>query len=168
MASFRETGVLSSEELAGRIPPLERLRRGACAVIECVEEIPCNPCQESCPVGAINIGERITTPPVIDFDRCTGCGTCLGVCPGLAIFLVDLSPGEGSAHITVPYEFLPVPQPGDEVRVLSREGASLGPGKVLRTRKVGTTYLITVEVPEEWAMKARAIRPTPRMGGGSG
>ncbi|HIP99899.1 TPA: 4Fe-4S dicluster domain-containing protein, partial [Candidatus Bipolaricaulota bacterium] len=100
MASFRETGVLSLEELEGRVPPLERLRRGACAVIECVEEIPCNPCEESCPVGAIRIGEKITTLPVIDFDRCTGCGTCLGVCPGLAIFLVDLS-REGKAHITV-------------------------------------------------------------------
>ena len=160
MASFRETGVLSLEELEGRVPPLERLRRGACAVIECVEEIPCNPCEESCPVGAIRIGEKITTLPVIDFDRCTGCGTCVGVCPGLAIFLVDLS-REGKAHITVPYELLPVPRAGDEVRVLSREGTPLGPGRVLRTRKVGTTYLVTVEVPEEWAMKARAIAPSP-------
>jgi len=157
VASFRETGVLSLAELKGRVPPLERLRLGPCAVIECVEEIPCNPCEESCPFGAIHIGPEITALPKLDLDRCAGCGTCLGVCPGLAIFLVDLSE-EGKAHITVPYEFLPIPRVGDEVQVLSRQGTPLGPGRVLRTRKVGTTYLVTVEVPEEWAMEARAVR----------
>ncbi|MCD6129034.1 4Fe-4S binding protein [Candidatus Bipolaricaulota bacterium] len=158
MASFRETGVLSLTELKGRVPPLERLRLGPCAVIECVEEIPCNPCEESCPFGAIHIGPEITALPKLDFDRCTGCGTCLGVCPGLAIFLVDLSMGEGKAHVTVPYELLPIPEEGEGVQVLSRAGEALGEGRVVRVRRAGTTVLVTVEVPEEWAMEARAVK----------
>jgi len=158
VASFRETGVLSREELAGRLPPEGRLRQGACAVIECVEEIPCNPCEDSCPFEAIHIGEEITTPPTLDFDRCTGCGTCLGVCPGLAIFLLDLSPGGGKARVTVPHELLPLPEVGEEVEVLSRAGEVLGPGQVVRVRKAGTTWLITVEVPEGWVWDARAVK----------
>ena len=41
----RFTGVPSAEELmkAG-IPSKERIRQGRVAVIECVQEIPCNPC----------------------------------------------------------------------------------------------------------------------------
>lgn len=158
MPGYREHGVLTREDLAGRLPSQARLRRGACAVIECVEEIPCNPCEESCPFGAIRIGQEITTPPTLDFDRCTGCGTCLGVCPGLAIFLLDLSPGEGKAHVTVPHELLPVPRAGEEVQVLSRAGEPLGVGKVVRAGKVGTTWLVTVEVPEDWVWDARAVR----------
>ncbi len=158
MASFRETGVLSAQELAGRLPSEARLRRGPCAVIECVEEIPCNPCEEACPVGAITIGEDITAPPTLDFERCTGCSTCLAVCPGLAIFLVDMSPGGGKAHLTLPHELLPVPEPGDGVELLSRAGEGLGRGAVVRTRRAGTTWLVTVEVPEELLLEVRAIR----------
>ena len=160
MASFRETGVLSAQELAGRLPSEARLRRGPCAVIECVEEIPCNPCEEACPVGAITIGEEITTPPKLDFERCTGCGTCLGVCPGLAIFLVDLS--GGTAKVTLPHELLPVPEPGEEVELLSRAGEPLGRGTVMKTRRAGTTSIVTVELPaEELLWEVRAIRRFP-------
>ncbi|HIP99121.1 TPA: 4Fe-4S dicluster domain-containing protein [Candidatus Bipolaricaulota bacterium] len=160
MASFRETGVLSREELAGRLPPGERLRRGACAVIECVEEIPCNPCEEACPFGAITIGEDITAPPTLDFERCRGCGTCLAVCPGLAIFLLDLS--RGAAEVTLPHELLPVPEPGDEVELLSRAGEVLGRGRVVETRRARTTWLITVELPAEGLLgEVRAVRRSP-------
>ncbi len=158
MSGYRETGVASREELAARFPPRERLLRGPCAIIECLEEIPCNPCEESCPFDAITIGEEITNPPRLDFDLCTGCGVCAGVCPGLAIFIADLSPGGGRARLTLPHELLPVPRKGDTVTVLSRSGETLGTAPVLRAIKVRTTWLITIEVPEEWVWLARAIR----------
>ena len=160
MPEYRRTGVLSGKDLAGRIPPRERLREGPCAMIECVEEIPCNPCEEACPVGAISVGDPITNPPTVDFARCTGCGACVGVCPGLAIFLLDLS--GGSPKLTLPHELLPVPEPGDEVELLSRAGEVLGRGKAVRTRRAGTTWIVTVELPEEGLLhEVRAIRRSP-------
>lgn len=157
MAEYRSTGILMGSELAGKVPPRERLLKRACAVIECVEEIPCNPCEEACPVGAISVGDPITNPPNLDFDKCTGCGACVGVCPGLAIFLLDLS--GGSVRVTLPHELLPVPQAGDEVELLSRAGEVLGKGTVVRTRRAGTTSIVTVELPaEELLWDVRAIR----------
>ncbi len=157
MPEHRRTGVLSEEDLKGAIPPRDRLLRGPCAAIECVEEIPCNPCEEACPVGAISVGDPITNPPKVDFERCTGCGACVGVCPGLAIFLLDLS--GNAARVTLPHELLPVPEAGEEVELLSRAGEVLGRGKVVRMRRAGTTWLVTVELPaEELLPEVRAIR----------
>ena len=44
-------------------PPEERMAKGRVAVIECVQEIPCNPCENACRLGAITIGEQITNLP---------------------------------------------------------------------------------------------------------
>jgi ferredoxin len=56
------TGAPSLEELHGS--PCYQLtakdRRALAAVIECIEGIPCNPCETSCPVGAITVGDEIT------------------------------------------------------------------------------------------------------------
>lgn len=156
MPEYRRTGIIDLEDLRGKIPPRERLLKGPCAAIECVEKIPCNPCEEACPVGAISVGDPITNPPTLDFEKCTGCGACVGVCPGLAIFLLDLS--GGTAKVTLPHELLPVPEAGEEVELLSRAGEALGRGKVVRARKAGTTWVVTVELPEELLLEARAIR----------
>ncbi|HDN19709.1 MAG TPA: 4Fe-4S dicluster domain-containing protein [Candidatus Acetothermia bacterium] len=154
---FRQDGI-AREELAGRFPPRERLERGPCAVIECLEEIPCNPCEEACPTGAITVGSPITNIPRLDPEKCVGCGVCVGVCPGLAIFLVDLSPGRGRARLTVPHEMLPVPEVGEEVELLGRDGTVLERGKVVRKHRFGTTWAITVELPAELIQEVRAVR----------
>lgn len=157
MPEYRRTGIINEDDLRGRVPSRERLLKGPCAMIECVEEIPCNPCEDACPAGAISVGDPITTPPTVDFERCTGCGACVGVCPGLAIFLLDLS--GGVAKLTLPHELLPVPEAGEEVELLSRAGEVVGKGKVLRARRAGTTWIVTVELPEEVLLyEVRAIR----------
>ena len=48
-------GVPSKEELAScpGVPSEERMRQGRVAVIECVQEIPCNPCSFLCKFNAI-------------------------------------------------------------------------------------------------------------------
>ena len=87
----REDGALELREVKGcpGWPGEECLERKKVAVLECVEDIPCNPCEVSCPTGAIVVGAPITNLPRIDGEKCTGCGLCVAVCPGLAIFLVE-------------------------------------------------------------------------------
>ena len=40
--------------------------------------IGCKKCEKSCPHGAITVVNNLAT---IDYDKCTGCGTCASVCP---------------------------------------------------------------------------------------
>ena len=35
-------------------------------------------CQKSCPADAIHVVDNLA---VIDYDKCTGCGTCVAGCP---------------------------------------------------------------------------------------
>ena len=53
--TLEQTGVLGREELAGLpgMPSAERMGRGPVVVIECAQEIPCNPCEGLCKQGAI-------------------------------------------------------------------------------------------------------------------
>ena len=64
-------GVPSKEELAScpGVPSEERMRQGRVAVIECVQEIPCNPCSFSCKFNAITIIDKSYSDKevVIDF-----------------------------------------------------------------------------------------------------
>jgi ferredoxin len=74
--NLRSCGVISNEELIqfGVLPSDERLAAGPVAIIECIEEIPCNPCEAICHKGAISIGFPIINLPKIDRNLCEGCG----------------------------------------------------------------------------------------------
>ena len=163
--SYKEGRALTDQELAGQMPSPDRLRQGPVAVIECVQEIPCNPCVESCPQGAITMPGGLNAIPRLDAEACTGCGLCISCCPGLAIFVVDAS-GEGeTAAVSLPYEFLPLPEKGREVTALDRGGRELGPAVVIRVRsgkRVDRTPVVTVAMPRKWALRARQIRPISR------
>lgn len=157
-----KTGYLSEEELQNSpgIPSESRRQKGVVAVIECIEDIPCNPCEPSCRVGAISIGDDITNLPRLDGEKCVGCQSCVPICPGQAIFMVDESLPEGKATVTVPYEFLPLPEEGETVTALDRAGEELGDGTisaVRKTERMDQTALVTMEVPRDWTMKARAF-----------
>ena len=161
-----KTGFLTDEELdkGPGIPSEARRRRGAVAVLECLEDIPCNPCESSCKVGAIEVGEDITTPPRLDEDKCVGCRTCVPICPGQAIFIVDESLPDDKATIEMPYEYQPLPQEGEVVVALDRAGKEIGKATVAavkKTKKMDQTATVIIEVPREWSMKARAIRLKP-------
>ena len=152
MHSYEKTGVLSIKDL--KQPSKKHLEKGV-AILECIQEIPCNPCVDGCPVNAISMKD-INAPPVIDFDKCTGCGRCVGICPGLAIFVVKVKAGK--ALITLPYEFLPVPMAGDTVMALDREGNTREKAVVKRVLKKGKTMVVTIEVNENLVMVVRNIR----------
>ena len=117
-------GFPSMEEIkeANGWPDEERFLKGPVAVVECVQQIPCNPCESACPFHAIHIGEPITNTPKVDKETCIGCGMCVAACPGLAIFLVDKSYSETEATVSFPFEYDPLPEPGAEVDALSRGG----------------------------------------------
>lgn len=153
MSQYEKTGVIGVDDL--RLPSAERLASGV-AIIECVQEIPCNPCVDVCPVDAISM-ENINAPPVVDYGKCTGCCQCVGICPGLAIFVVKTI-GDGKALVTLPYEFLPEPEKDARVTLLDRKGESVGRGVVKRVRKKGKTFVVTVEVDEKQVMDVRNIR----------
>lgn len=98
----------------------------------------------------------INALPRIDFEKCTGCTNCVGICPGLAIFVVKIK-GD-SAFVTLPYEFLPSPKIGDIVDAVDREGKKRGDAKVVRVNARGKTAVVTVQVDKSLAMDVRMIQ----------
>jgi Fe-S-cluster-containing hydrogenase component 2 len=154
-------GIISSEELKAALPPEERFNKGPVAIIECLQDIPCDPCVAACPVQAIQMREGITDKPVLDFEKCTGCGLCVPKCPGLAIFVVQKNIAPGKSAVSMSYELLPIPEKDQMVTLLDRAGKPSGKGKVLRVinpPKYDKTAVVTVEVPEELVMEIRAIK----------
>ena len=161
-SGVKYTGIPSEEELLaspGR-PSRERLELGPVAFIECVEDIPCNPCEEACPFGAIVVGEPITNPPVLCGDKCTGCGRCIAQCPGLAIFKVHLHYTATTSLVEFPYEYGPLPGRGKRVACGNREGEYLTDGRIVsikNTKAHDGTAVIGVEVPKAFALEVRTI-----------
>ncbi len=136
--------------------------RGLHPVIECTQNIPCNPCQDACSKKCIKIGEKITSLPVYDSaSECSGCGMCVAACSGQAIFLVNENYSQGYASITLPYEFLPLPQKGDRGKALDRRGQEICEGEIVEVRTAkffDHTNLLTMIVPAELALSARFFR----------
>ena len=158
-----KTGFLSEADLEGQpgVPLPERRRKGPVAVIECLEEIPCNPCESSCKYEAIEVGRSIITLPRLYEEKCIGCLTCIPNCPGQAIFVVDESLPDNRAAVTMPYEYLPLPEKGETVSALDRAGNELGDAVVTavrKTKRTDQTSVVTIEVPREWSMRARSFK----------
>lgn len=160
--TLAKDGALSLEELATLpgMPSQERLEKGPVVIIECAQEIPCNPCEAACRNGAIQVGEPITNLPVLIEEKCTGCGLCIAACPGQAIFVIDMTYSETEATVQLPYEFLPLPDKGEIVDGLDREGQKVCTARVLKVlnpKKFDRTPVITIAVPKDCAMMVRNI-----------
>jgi ferredoxin len=126
----------------------DRLRRGFVPVIDCPEPIPCNPCVDVCPSGAISM-EDVCDKPLLDTNKCTGCMKCIAVCPGLAIRAVCLA---GGGRVALPYEYLPPPEKNTVVRLTDGERNIIGTGRIEKVMTSGAfdkTVIVVVSVPED-------------------
>lgn len=155
---YLERGYLETEELPP-FPSDERLNsKKPVAYIECPQSIPCSPCYESCRFDAIEM-KNINDPPKVDYDKCSGCMACIRVCPGLAIFMLQIKDGKG--YVTLQYEFLPWLEKGDVVKLYNRRGEEVGEGVVtwaLKPERNDRTQLVTVEMDRDLIFEVRAIR----------
>jgi hypothetical protein len=81
------------------------------------------------------------------------------VCPGLAIFVVNMNYKEGKALVSIPYEMLPVPKREKRVDVLDRSGKKIGVGEIVKVKKgKGATFVVSVAIGKDLATEARSIR----------
>jgi len=163
-------GIPTKADIATVTPSDERFAKGPVAIVECFQEIPCNPCVKACKRGAITMPHDINDIPIVDASLCNGCGICISLCPGLAIFVVDKTYSEELALVKLPFEYVPVPQAGQHVTVLNRAGEELGSFEVIRTTSGGKknkTYTISLAVPKELAMEARDIKVDATQIGGN-
>ena len=152
-------GIPTTEDLRAVLPADERLKQGPVAVIECFQQIPCNPCAEACPRGAITMPGSISERPVFDESKCNGCGLCVSRCPGLAIFVVDYDWSPVAALLKIPYEFAPLPASGEVVEAIDRAGKSVGAATVQRVQQqANRTTVLWLAVDKTIAMDVRNIR----------
>lgn len=152
-----EKGFIADEEI--RCFPGFTKQRCIHPVIECTQNIPCNPCQDACKKGCIKVGDCITALPCVsEGAKCSACGMCVANCSGQAIFLVNEDFEPDYCSITFPYEFLPLPQKGEIGTALSRSGQSLCPAEILEVKTSAAydkTCLVTMKVPSAFVDKAR-------------
>ena len=158
-------GAPSLEELhaAGAVPTLADLAKKPCVCIECIEEIPCNPCETSCPQGALKVGQPITNLPTIDREKCTTCGLCIAACPGLAITIKSVT-GD-TATIRFPWEYLPYPTAGDTVTMVDRLGQPVCEGRVkgvANPARNNRTAVVTAEFPSRFVEQVISIQKPAR------
>ncbi|HHY22068.1 MAG TPA: 4Fe-4S dicluster domain-containing protein [Bacilli bacterium] len=155
---LNQTGIPTLEQVLSRFPERKELVK-AKAIIECYEDIPCNPCETSCPVNAIYIGKNINKQPVLDVEKCIGCGFCVEACPGLAIILAQIKAEK--ALFTIPYEFRPLPTKGEIWFGVDRSGKVICEVKIKRVvlaKRQDHTAVVTVSVPAEYLYQFITIR----------
>jgi NADPH-dependent 2,4-dienoyl-CoA reductase/sulfur reductase-like enzyme/Fe-S-cluster-containing hydrogenase component 2/bacterioferritin-associated ferredoxin len=144
-----------------RRPPSKE--EGVMPIFHCCQEVPCNPCTSVCPQHAIRTENDSLTglPYFIDEKPCTGCASCVAVCPGLAVTLVDYRKDPEHPLVVLPYEvWRDKVEVGRKVPVTDVDGAVLGyyPVEKIKTRKkYPGTLLVHVRVDRPVAKAAVGI-----------
>ena len=121
------------------LPSAEHRERAPFVVADCLYGFACNPCTFNCPHGAIS---KPTTHdvPVVDYDKCVGCMSCVTHCPGLAIFGYDLNTNR---------VFLPIErkvEDGATGWLVDNDGKPIGEGRIEKVlRKSNKTNLIRIQ-----------------------
>jgi len=136
---------------------------GVFPVFHCTQEVPCNPCTSVCPVGALRTERDEITgiPYMTDLNKCIGCLSCVGICPGLAATVVDFRRDGENPTVTMAYEVQKARvEEGQLITVTDNDGAVLGlyPVKRLVTNpKFPGTLMVQVQMDKGKALKAAGI-----------
>lgn len=154
---LEQDGIVTLESFEKLLPSEDRRKAGPYVIMECFQKIPCNPCRSACHAHAVSM-EEITDTPSVKYDSCTGCAVCVGRCPGQACFVIDETFSEDRFLLTLPYEFLPVPEKGQEAALLGRDGAVLSEGTIQKVFSYQKTYVVTVDVPKQYLYDVRNIK----------
>jgi len=157
--------VLKSKPGSVSIKPPPGHPSGVMPVFHCYQEIACNPCTSVCPEHAIHTqGNKIMgLPSITDISLCKGCLSCVAICPGLAITLVDPGKDPDRPTVTLPYEiWRETVEVGQEIEVTDDNGNILGNYPVKKVvsfkKKFPGTLLVQIEMEAENAAKAIGIR----------
>lgn len=157
---FEKTAVPSKEMIRAQFPKDKHVLHRPKAIIECYHEIPCNPCETSCPFDAITVGEDINKRPLINFDTCTGCGVCVHSCPGIAIMVAMIK--HGKAYFKIAYELLPLPKVGERWLAVNRAGKVISDCKIENVsparKATNTTSVVTVSLEQPYLYEFSTIR----------
>ena len=156
---LQQTGIAQKELVLSRFFDKAVLSKPK-AILECYQDIPCNPCETSCPFKAISIGANINTQPVLDPDACTGCGICVAACPGLAIVVAQVK--DDKAIFTIPYEYLPTPTKDEVWDGVNRAGEVVCDAKIIdikQSQKQNKTTLLKVEVALDYLHEFVSVVP---------
>lgn len=131
--------------------------------IDCPQEIPCNPCQFACAVGAIRV-EHLTDRPAAFPEKCIACDNCVAACPGQACFLIDEEWSDTEATVDFPFEFLPVPVAGELREARDNQGNTVCVGRVvevLHRKNWHGTMVVRLAVPREYVRAVRGMARVP-------
>ena len=161
---LEKTGIPTQSEIESVFPNEERLAEGPVAVIECFQSIPCDPCATACPQGAILPFTDINDRPIIDNNKCNGCMLCMTKCPGLAIIVVNAAWSAKQALIKMPYEFRPLPEEGQIVQALDREGKAVAMAEVIQVqsgKNMNNVPIVSISVDKHLIKTVRNIRIIP-------
>jgi sarcosine oxidase subunit alpha len=144
-----------------REPPSKE--EGVFPVFHCYQEVPCNPCTSVCPQHAIHTENDTITglPYFTDSEACTGCASCVAVCPGLSVTLVDYRKDPEHPLVILPYEvWREKVEIGRKVPVTDVDGAILGyyaVEKVKTRKKYPGTLMVHIRVDRPVAKRAVGI-----------
>lgn len=144
--------------------PRPQVTTGAVPVFHCDQEVPCNPCTSVCPEEAIRTerDDILGLPYVVDYDKCQGCLSCVAICPGLALTLVDYRKDPEKPRVTLPYEiWRDTVKKGQMIGVTDQDGAIIGYYPVQRVvanaKKYPGTLMVQVQMEKAVAQAAVGI-----------